>query len=311
MTKARDFLGPYRLARLIRVGSSCQVWEAVDDASQQRYALKVLRPDKRGDKESIASLKFEYEVAWTMSNNKRVIRVFDYKVESNTPFLVMELFSEMNLKQTLRRGAEQVAYLLERIVEQGAEGLYFMHTKGWIHRDIKPDNFLVGRDGETKLIDFTIAEKKRRGIGKLFPSKKVQGTRSYMSPEQIRGQLLDERADVYSFGCSLFEIATGKPPYTGSTPNELLNKHLSAQVPSPLVNNDNLTPEFADLVKRMMAKKPDERPPSMYDFLNKFRATTVFKRPPRVPEVTVFDDIPSFKSPEQLTNKNQPPKDDA
>jgi eukaryotic-like serine/threonine-protein kinase len=311
MTKARDFLGPYRLARLIRVGSSCQVWEAVDDTSQQRYALKVLRPDKRGDKDSIASLKFEYDVASTMSNSKRVIRVFDYKVESNTPFLVMELFSEMNLKQTLRRGAEQVAYLLERIVEQGAEGLYFMHTKGWIHRDIKPDNFLVGRDGETKLIDFTIAEKKRKGIGKFFPSKKVQGTRSYMSPEQIRGQLLDERADVYSFGCSLFEIATGKPPYTGSTPNELLNKHLSAQVPSPLVNNDNLTPEFADLVKKMMAKKPDERPPSMYDFLNKFRATKVFKRPPRVPEVTVFDDIPSFKSPEQLTNKNQPPKEDA
>lgn len=304
MTKARDFLGPYRLARLIRVGSSCQVWEAVDDGTQERYALKVLRPDRRDDRESINSLKFEYEVASSMTNNTRVIKVYDYKVEHNTPFLVMELFSELNLKQALRRGADQLAYLLEKIVEQGAEGLYFMHTKNWIHRDIKPDNFLVGRDGETKLIDFTIAERKRKGLAKLLPRRKVQGTRSYMSPEQIRGLNLDERADVYSFGCSLFEIATGKPPFTGSTPNELLNKHLSAQVPSPLVNNDNLTPEFAELVKRTMAKKPEDRPPSMYDFLKHFRATKVFKRPPRVPEVTVFDDIPSFKSPDQLTQKS-------
>lgn len=308
MTKVRDFLGSYRLARLIRVGSSCQVWEAVDDSRQDRVALKVLRPDKRDDKEAVASLKFEYDVASSMTNNTRIIRVYDFKTESNTPFLVMELFSELNVKQALRRGADQIAYLLEKIVEQGAEGLYFMHTKGWIHRDIKPDNFLVGRDGETKLIDFTIAEKKKTGLSKLLSRKKlVQGTRSYMSPEQIRGQVCDERADVYSFGCTLFEIATGKPPYTGSSPNELLNKHLSAQIPSPLVTNDNLTPEFAELVKRMMAKKPEERPPSMYDFLKQFRATKVFKKPPRVPEVTVFDDIPSFKSPDQLTQKG--PKD--
>jgi serine/threonine-protein kinase len=309
MTKARDFLGPYRLARLIRVGSSCQVWEAVDDTNQERYALKVLRADRRDDKASVTTLKFEYEVASSMSNNPRVIKVFDYRVESNTPFLVMELFSELNLKQALRRGADQIAFLLERIIAQAAEGLFFMHTKGWIHRDVKPDNFLVGRDGETKLIDFTIAQKKRTGLAKLFGSKVVQGTRSYMSPEQIRGQVLDERADVYSFGCTVFEASTGKPPFTGSTPNDLLNKHLHAQVPSPLVNNDNLTPEFADLVKRMMAKNREDRPSSMLDFRNEFQAIKMFKRPPRVPEVLVFDDAPSFKSPDQLTQKNQPIRD--
>lgn len=304
MTKARDFLGLYRLARLIRVGSSCQVWEAVDDRTQERFALKVLRADSRGNKTSAAELKFEYEVAKTMTTSDRVIRVFDYKVESGgTAYLVMELFSELNLKQALRRGPDQIAYLLDKIIEHAAEGLYFMHTKGWIHRDIKPDNFLVGRDGDTKLIDFTIAEKKKSGLGKLFYRTKVQGTRSYMSPEQIRGQVLDERADVYSFGCMLFEVTTGKPPYTGSTPNDLLNKHLQASIPSPIVSNENLTPEFAGLVKRMIAKRPEERPASMWEFLKEYRVTKIFKKPPRIPEVTVFDDIPSFKSPEQLSNK--------
>ncbi len=303
MTKARDFLGPYRLARLIRVGSSCQVWEAVDDQNQERYALKVLRNDNRSNKAANAELKFEYEVAKTMTTSNRVIKVHDFRVESGSAFLVMELFSELNLKQALRRGSDNIAYLLETIIEQAAEGLYFMHTKGWIHRDIKPDNFLVGRDGETKLIDFTIAEKKKKGIAKLFYRTRVQGTRSYMSPEQIRGQVLDERADVYSFGCTLYEAATGKPPYTGSTPNDLLNKHLHAQVPSALVSNENITNEFSDLMKRMIAKRPDDRPTTMWDFLKEFRVTKIFRKPPRVPDVTVFDDTPSFKSPEQLTNR--------
>lgn len=303
MTKARDFLGQYRLARLIRVGSTCQVWEAVDENDQKRYALKVLRPESRTDKAAISLLKFEYEVASSMKKNDRVIQVHDYRVESGTAFLVMELFSEMNLKQALRRGPEAIGYLMDTIVEQAAEGLYFMHTKGWIHRDIKPDNFLVGSDGTTKLIDFTIAEKKRTGLGKLLYRTKVQGTRSYMSPEQIRGKVLDERADVYSFGCMLYEMATGKPPYTGQSPNDLLNKHLSAQVPNPIVANDNVTPEFAELTKRMMGKTPDERPASMYDFLKEFRVTRVFKKPPKRPDVTVFDDIPSFRSPDQLTKK--------
>ncbi|WP_164104149.1 serine/threonine protein kinase [Candidatus Laterigemmans baculatus] len=303
MTKARDFLGPYRLVRLIRLGSTCQVWEAIDESTQERYALKVLRNESRNDKAAIASLKFEYEVASSMKNSNRVIQVHDYRVESGTAFLVMELFSEMNLKQALRRGPDAIAYLLDTIVDQAAEGLFFMHTKGWIHRDIKPDNYLVGSDGTTKLIDFTIAEKKRTGLSKLLYKAKVQGTRSYMSPEQIRGKVLDERADVYSFGCMAFEMVTGKPPYTGTTPNDLLNKHLTAQVPSPIVANDNVTSEFADLTKRMMAKNPDERPASMYEFLKEFRVTRVFKKPPRKPDVTVFDDIPSFRSPDQLTKK--------
>lgn len=300
MTKSRDFFGPYRLARLIRSGMTTEVWEAIDEGDNSRYALKIIKQSARDNKAEIASLKHEFTVAKEL-NSPRVIKIHDYRVENGTPFLVMQLFSELNLKQALRRGPDALAYMLDTIVTQAAEGLYYLHTKNWIHRDVKPDNFLVSREGETKLIDFQIAEKKRTGLKKLLGgSKSAQGTRSYMAPEQIRRKVCDERTDVYSFGCVLFEACAGKPPYTGQTPNDLLNNHLTASIPSPITYNDNVTKEFADLVKKMMSKRADERPASMWEFLKEFRGIEIFKKRPRPPETSVFDDLQGPKGPDDM-----------
>lgn len=303
MTKSRDFLGPYRLARLIRVGSTAEVWEAVEDHSQKRFALKVLKPNIQEDKAEIALLKHEYAVAKDL-NSPRVVKVIEYREEAGRPFLVLELFSELNMKQALRRGPDSLAFMLDKIIEQAAEGLYYMHTKNYIHLDIKPDNFLVSRDGDVKLIDFTIAEKKKSGLGKLFHSVKVaKGTRSYMAPEQIRKKVCDERTDIYAFGCVLYELCTGKPPYTGDTPNDLLSKHLTASIPSPIVHNDNVTREFADIIRGMMSKSPDGRPSTMWEFLKLFRNTQVFKKRPRKPEISVFDNMPGIKGADDMLRK--------
>lgn len=291
MVKVRDFLGPYRLARLIRLGSTCQVWEAILDRDNKRYALKVLRPEQRGNKEEIAFLKHEYEVAKEL-NHKNIIKLIEYRTDAETPFIVLELFSELNLKMALRRGPEPIAYKLPSIVEQASEGLYYLHSKGYVHCDIKPDNVLLSREWDVKLIDFTIAKKIKTGFGKLFGGKtKVEGTRSYMSPEQIRGGTLDPRSDIYSMGCMIYELITGKAPYTGNTPNELLSKHLSASVPSLLVGNDNVSPDFNNIIRKMLAKKPEERPQDMWDVLKMIRATPIFKKPPRIPDTNPFDDF--------------------
>ncbi|MFO0011623.1 MAG: serine/threonine-protein kinase [Planctomycetota bacterium] len=291
MVKVKDFLGSYRLARLIRLGSTCQVWEAIHDKDGKRVALKVLRPEQRGNKEEIAFLKHEYDVARELSH-RNVIKLIDYVTGAETPFIVLELFSELNLKMAMRRGPEPIAYQLPSIVEQASEGLYYLHSKGYVHCDIKPDNLLLSRQWEVKLIDFTIAKKIKSGLGKLFGGKtKVEGTRSYMSPEQIRGQSLDPRSDIYSMGCMLYELIVGRAPYTGNTPNELLSKHLSASIPSALVNNENVSPEFNNILRKMLAKKPEDRPQSMWDVLKMIRATPIFKKPPRIPETSVFDDF--------------------
>jgi serine/threonine protein kinase len=294
MTKVRDFLGPYRLARLIRLGSSCQVWEAIETQTGDRYALKVLRDDFRQNKQEVGFLKTEFEIARNL-NHPNVIKMYDLVLTGNAPFLVLELFSELNMKQALRRGPDSIAYMLDKIIEQCTEGLYYMHSQGYVHCDIKPDNFLVSRHGEVKLIDFTISQKIKKGIWKLIGSKakNIQGTRSYMAPEQIRGKPLDARSDIYSFGCVLFELVTGKLPYTGESPNDLLNKHISAAIPSPMVANDNVTNEFAAVIKSMMAKKPEDRPESMWELLKTMRVTKIFKKQPRIPENSIFDDLPT------------------
>lgn len=295
MTKVKDFLGPYRLVRLIRMGNSSQVWEAVETQTGKRYALKVLRDDFRDRKEEIGFLKNEFQVGSAM-NHPCVIKIQDMVLDKNLPpFLVLELFSELNIKQALRRGPDSIAFMLDKITVQCAEGLYYLHSQGWVHCDVKPDNFLVSRNGEVKLIDFTIAQKIKTGLAKFFSgkSKNISGTRSYMSPEQIRGKSLDQRSDIYSFGCVLYEMVTGKPPYTGSSPNELLNKHLTASIPSPLVVNDNVTNEYAAIIRSAMAKKPEERPDSMWDLMKILRTTKIFKRPPRIPETSIFEDMPT------------------
>ncbi|KKK74568.1 hypothetical protein LCGC14_2882460, partial [marine sediment metagenome] len=162
-----------------------------------------------------------------------------------------------------------------------AEGLSYFNRQGWVHRDIKPDNFLVNDDGEVRLIDFALAQRSRRGLSRLLAMKgKVQGTRSYMSPEQIRGGALDARSDVYAFGCTLHELISGKPPFTGATANELLQKHIRSTPPALEASNKNITAEFAQLVRRALSKDPDKRP----ETVDEFRVNKVFKVPPQPPK---------------------------
>ncbi len=304
MTKTRDYYGPYRLTRLIRGGSTAEVWEAIDENDQVRYALKILRGAVAKDKTEVALLKHEYTVGKDLQNSPRIIKLLDYLVHNERPYLVMQLFSELNIKQALRQGPDSLAFMLHKIVEQAAEGLYYMHTRGWIHLDVKPDNFLVSRDGETKLIDFTITEKKKTGLSKMFHRVSLaKGTRSYMAPEQIRRKVCDERTDIYSFGCVCFEMATGKPPFTGDTPNDLLNRHLTASIPSAIAHNKNISKDFADLIKRMMAKSPSGRPQSMWEFLKDVRAIELFNKRPRKPDVSVFDTETGIRGADDMLRK--------
>ena len=287
MSKAAPgYLGSYRLLNVVNTGQTSQMWQAYHDGLQQFFAIKMLLEKYRKDREQIAYLKQEYAVGGKIVHD-RIIRVQEYNVERGIPYLALEWFSAPNMKARIRQGMEAIGYMVPSVALQATEGLAELGNQGWVHRDIKPDNFLVADNGAVKLIDFSLAVRSKGALGKFLASKtKVQGTRSYMSPEQIRGEALDLRADVYSLACTLFELSSGRLPYTGTTTNDLLMKHLKA-VPPPLeAANPNVTPEFAQLIRRAMAKEPSARPKSTADFLIELRGIRVFRRDPSPPQGT-------------------------
>jgi len=146
----------------------------------------------------------------------------------------------------------------------------------------KPDNLLVNAAGTAKLIDFAIAQRiEKPGLFSwLWRRKaKTQGTRSYMSPEQIRGLTLDGRSDVYSFGCMCFEMVTGRTPFRGATALDLMTKHISEKPVSPSVYNPEVTKDFSDLVLHMLRKRKEDRPKDFHEVLMKMRTLKVFTPP--------------------------------
>ena len=278
MTKLPEQLGPLKLVQQIGLGKHCQVWEAVDAKSRTQVAIKVIVPDMATDAGQRKLLEHELKVAKSL-DHPTVIKIDRLSEEGGLPHLVMEYFPAANLKKQIAAGVEPLVPKLQRIVTETALALDHMHSRGWVHRDVKPDNVLAAADGQVKLIDLAIAAKASGFLGKLLGSKTLaQGSPSYMSPEQIRGEALDARSDIYSFGCVIFELISGRPPYTGADTNDLLNKHVSATVSAVDAFNKNATTACAKFLRQMLAKKPAERPASMKEVLQQLRAIRLVER---------------------------------
>jgi eukaryotic-like serine/threonine-protein kinase len=156
--------------------------------------------------------------------------------------------------------------------------LVCVHSLGYVHCDVQPENLLLDREFDVKLIDFKTAKRGATWRDKWFGRRnKIQGTRRYMSPEQIRGQYLDARSDIYSLGCTVFELVTGQVPFDGNTPNEVLSQHLRASRPDVAELNDQVTREFSELVKALMAIHRDDRPKSIDNVLDLVRSTAIYR----------------------------------
>ena len=283
MSVGHQRIGGYNLISLIRAGRTCEIWEVRKDDSDERRALKLLPMGPR-HAELVPGLKNEF-LAGKGLKHDGVIGAQEYGTDKDGSYLVMELFRAPNLKQMMNIGVDQLAYFVDDIIRQAASGLSYVHEAGWIHRDAKPDNFLLNEDIDIKLIDFSLAERRKTGLAKKFARKsKVQGTLSYMAPEQIRGRVADERTDVYGFGCTLHELVSGKLPFTGVNATDLLNKHLKVKPPILTALNRNVTSDFAKLVMSMLSKDPDRRPASIQQFLDIYQTITIFRRQPSPPQ---------------------------
>lgn len=274
---AEEVVGGYRLLRHIVTGQTSQVWEVVEATSGRHFAMKLLLPEKVQDPVHRHFLFHEAEVGQQLAH-PNIIRIVKIDRSQTNPHFVMEYFPAGSLKVRIMR--KEMDFLREKghdILKQAATGLAFMNAKGWIHRDVKPDNILVASSGDVRIIDFAIAQRPITGLAKIFRRRgKPQGTRSYMSPEQIRDQPLDARADVYSFGATCYEMVAGRPPFRAGTSQELLTKHIVERPITPKQYNPEVTDQFADLILRMLAKKKEERPHDFHQVLMQLRGIRLF-----------------------------------
>lgn len=279
-----ELIGGYRTLRHLHSGQDSQVFEVVESNSGMHRAMKIMLPEAAKVAEKRQLLFHEAEVGLKLAH-PNVVKIINVNKKADSPYFVMEFFPAGSLRpRLLSKDPKDKEFLkanAEKIFKHIATGLAYMNESGWVHRDVKPDNILANALGDAKLIDFAIAYKPPTGFAKWFRRRgKGQGTRSYMSPEQIRDEVIDARADIYSFGATCYEIVTGKPPFRGASNQDLLEKHIKEKPVPPKVLNPEVTDDFNQLVMLMLNKSRDDRPRNFHEVLMKLRNMRVFKAAP-------------------------------
>ncbi len=281
-TASDDRIGGYRYVRTIHPGATSVVMEVLQEGTERRFALKQLLASRAEDRDEYKAFMHEAKLGMDL-RHPNLIRVHELVKDPIQPYFVMELFAGYHLKMPIARPSiyPMPRKQLHRIVEQAASALAYIHDKGWVHRDVKPENILFNKSGEVRVIDYALARRSSTGLFKMLEGKTPrQGTKSYMAPEQIRCESPTPLADIYSFGITCYELACGRPPFRANSSQELLAKHLGER-PLPLVShNKAISPEYNDLVLRMLQKRPADRPASMHEFVTRFRSIRIFKDDP-------------------------------
>ena len=247
----------YMLGEMIGTGGMADVYIAEDTRLAREVAIKVLRSDLARDPSFVARFRKEALAAAGL-NHPGIVAVYD-SGEEPAPYIVMELVSGHTLRDLIHQG-ETIP--LKRALEIG-EGilaaLEYSHERGIVHRDIKPANIMITDHGDVKVMDFGIARAIADLGATLTSTWNIVGTAQYLSPEQALGEVADLRSDIYSTGCLLYEVLTGKPPFTGETPVSIAYQHVSGVLIAPSKIQPEL-PEGVDVILSVaLAKKPEDR----------------------------------------------------
>jgi len=249
------FDGRYRIIRKLGAGGMANVYLAEDQELGRSVAIKILDGRHAADNSFIERFRREAKNAAGLSH-PNIVSIYDRGEAEGTYYIAMEYLSGRSLKELIvSRGPTPIKIAVD-YTRQMLAALGFAHRNGIVHRDIKPHNVVVDSDGRLKVTDFGIA---RSGASQMTEVGSIIGTAQYLSPEQARGAPVDQRSDVYSVGVVLYEMLTGKVPFTGDTPLEIAMKHLS-EVPVPPSETREDVPEDLDyIVLRALAKDPEDR----------------------------------------------------
>jgi beta-lactam-binding protein with PASTA domain/tRNA A-37 threonylcarbamoyl transferase component Bud32 len=237
-----------------------------DTELDRQVAVKILATQFAADPSFVQRFRREAQMAAKL-NHPKVVGVNDTGSEEETHYIVMEYVEGRTLEEFLSTGRRLSPIKSVELVESVCRALTYAHRQGIVHRDIKPGNIMVTREGEVKVMDFGIA-RLTTSAETIAQTAAVLGTAAYLSPEQAQGKVVDARTDIYSTGCVLYECLTGRPPFTGDSPVAVAYKHVQETPELPSLANSEVTASLDAVTMRAMAKNPDNR----YQTAEEFRA---------------------------------------
>ncbi len=265
------YLGSYRLLRPLGKGGMGVVYLGEHHVMKRLMALKILPAESVADQRRIERFKEEARASAQL-DHPNIVRANDFAEAAGKLYIVMEFVDGIDLHYAVARdGVMSVTMAIDAVI-QAARGLAHAHERGIIHRDIKPSNLMLRTDGVVKVSDMGLAR-----IGWTDPNdtegrRRLMGTADFVAPEQaIDSRCVDARADIYSLGCTLYYLLTGKPPFMGPSVAARLAKHQTAPPPDVRRERPDCPVSVAQLLTRMMAKRPEDRPTSAVELINQLK----------------------------------------
>ncbi|WPZ19469.1 Stk1 family PASTA domain-containing Ser/Thr kinase [Geobacillus subterraneus] len=249
----------YKIISLVGGGGMANVYLARDIILERDVAVKVLRLDFANDDQFIKRFRREAQAA-TSLNHEHIVSIYDVGEEEGVYYIVMEYVRGSTLKQYIQQHAPLPVEQALRIMDQLTSAIAHAHENGIIHRDIKPQNILIDEHGNVKVTDFGIAVALSGTT--ITQTNSVLGSVHYLSPEQARGGIATEKSDVYSLGIVMFELVTGRLPFSGESAVSIVLKHLQGETPSPKAWNPEIPQSVENIILKAMAKDPFYRYPS-------------------------------------------------
>jgi serine/threonine-protein kinase len=248
--------GRYQLVELLGQGGMATIFRALDTQLGRDVAVKLLRPEYLRDPDFSSRFRQEAQAAASLTH-PNVVTVFDYGEDPSGPYIVMELIDGEDLATIIRRSGALPPRQATRIAAAVARALAAAHARGLVHRDVKPGNVLIGRDGQVKVVDFGIA----RAVSEAqvtLPGTTL-GSVHYFSPEQARGEPATESSDIYSLGIVLYELLTGARPWEGDSAAAVGLARLSGPAPDPMAVRPSVPPDLAAITRKALAPEPRDR----------------------------------------------------
>jgi serine/threonine protein kinase/tetratricopeptide (TPR) repeat protein len=264
LASGSTFAGRYQIIEELGKGGMGKVYKVWDTEVREKVALKLLNPLIAGDEKTIERFRNELKLARQIAH-RNVCRMYHLAREGETYYITMECVAGEDLKSSIRRMGPLSIGKAISIAKQVCRGLSEAHRLGVIHRDLKPHNIMVDRDGNARIMDFGIARSLRtKGI---TDTGVIVGTPQYMSVEQVEGEEVDQRSDIYSLGVILFEMVTGRVPFDGDTPLSIAVKHTTTAPPDPRGLNHQIPENLSRVILRCMEKDKRARYQSAEDLL--------------------------------------------